>query len=83
MRFNAAPNFGFPGVGCSRHVVAAVTATVVIAHEAKVHRIAEHHQIFDAIAEGDPKDAARLMRTHVRASDQRSATRFGPPPLPA
>lgn len=67
-----------------RSVTAAVTAGIVIPHEATVHRIAEHHQILAAIAESDLDEAARLMRAHIRASDRafreaaRAAAAAGP-----
>lgn len=67
-----------------RSVTAAVTAGVVIPPEATACRIAEHHQILDAIAEGNPDKAAELMRAHVRASDRtfrdaiRDAAEAGP-----
>jgi GntR family transcriptional regulator, rspAB operon transcriptional repressor len=54
-----------------RSVTAAATAGVVIPYEATAQRVAEHHQIFVAIAEGDPDKAAELMRAHIHASDQR------------
>ncbi|HEY4457942.1 MAG TPA: GntR family transcriptional regulator [Pseudonocardiaceae bacterium] len=53
-----------------RSVMAAVTAGASIPDEATRQRIAEHHEIFDAIASGDRNEAVRLMRAHVRASDR-------------
>jgi DNA-binding GntR family transcriptional regulator len=53
-----------------RSVMAAVTAGASIPDEATRQRIAEHHEIFDAIAGGDRNEAVRLMRAHVRASDR-------------
>ncbi len=67
-----------------RSVTAAVTAGVALPHGATAHRIAEHHAILAGIARGDTKEAVRLMRAHVRASDRayrdavRAAASAGP-----
>ncbi|MEV7046302.1 GntR family transcriptional regulator [Amycolatopsis sp. NPDC051061] len=67
-----------------RSVVAAVTAGVVIPHAETAARIAEHHQIFEAIAGGDPEEAAQVMHQHVHASNRsfrdavRAAASAGP-----
>ncbi|MFI5612638.1 GntR family transcriptional regulator [Amycolatopsis sp. NPDC051903] len=53
-----------------RSVMAAVTAGVDIPHGETMHRITEHHELLAGIEKGDPEEAVRLMREHVRASDK-------------
>lgn len=53
-----------------RSVMAAVTAGVHIPDETTAERIAEHHEIFAAIADGNKAAATKLMRAHVHASDR-------------
>jgi DNA-binding GntR family transcriptional regulator len=67
-----------------RSVRAAIIAGVVVPPELSALRVAEHHQILAAIAAGDRREAVRLMRAHVRASEQtfldalQAATATGP-----